>query len=129
VRTLFFFVCAASLGFAAACDSGSSSDGGTDATSEQVVDICSTFTTAGDKCLKASNVVCFRDYTCEAGNGCTCKDSDGGPTWECYTPPECIHPCSSSPLVDAECPDASDGATTDDGGDAGDDGAADAAAE
>lgn len=120
-------MCAASLGFAWACDSGSSGDGGTDANSEQIVDICSTFTTAGDKCTKASNVVCFRDYTCEAGNGCSCKESDAGPTWECVYPPECQHPCSSSPYSDAACPDASDGAApTDDGGDAG---AADAAAE
>ncbi len=122
-------MCAASIGFAWACDSGSSGDGGSDATSEPPVDICSTFTTAGDKCSHASTVVCFQDPTCEAGNGCSCKATDAGPTWECYTPPECLHPCTSSPYVDAQpCDSGSDVVAVPDAGDASDD-SADAASE
>ncbi len=111
-------MCAASLGLAWACDSGSSGDGGTDANSEAIVDICSTFTSVGDKCAHSSGVVCFRDPTCEAGNGCSCKDTDAGPTWECFTPPECVNPCNSSPYADAQGCDAEAGPANDAGADA-----------
>ncbi len=105
-----------------ACNSDSSSGDAGDATTEPPIDICTTFTFVGDHCAHASTaIVCFP--VCEAGGGCSCKATDAGPEWECFTPPECTSPCgNTSPLVDSGDCDASDGSAetgTDDAGDAG----------
>ncbi len=112
-----------------ACNGDSTTDGGTDATTEPPIDLCSQFTNAGATCPHASNaIVCFYEPSCEASNGCTCSASSSGPVWKCNTPPECIQPCgNSSPLADASCEagDASpkDAAIEDAGTDATDSGA------
>ena len=103
------FLCALVLG---ACNGDSNGDGGSDATTESAVDLCDidAFLASGgngNACPHASSRVCFTDPTCEAGNGCTCKDINGSPTWSCYTPPECTGGCSL--IGDAACdagPDA-----------------------
>jgi hypothetical protein len=117
VRNFLFLAC-----LLLACNGDSSNDGGTDATTEQPFDICATFTSAGQSCDHASNVVCFKDPNCNLPNGCSCKASDAGPTWVCTTPPECIAPCgNTSPLSDAACDaEAGDDADVDAGDDAGD---------
>jgi hypothetical protein len=115
------FLCALTLG---ACNGDSSNDGGTDATAEPAVDLCdiNAFTGNGNACPRASTRVCFADPTCEAGNGCTCKDQGGTPKWSCYTPPECTGGCS--PIADGGCDAAADAPAeaADDSGDAGTDG-------
>jgi len=116
------FLCALTLG---ACNGDSSNDGGADATTETGPDLCdyNSFTGNGNACPHASTRVCFSDPTCEAGNGCTCKDMNGSPTWSCFTPDECKFPCSSSPFVDAAPCDAGDDSspTIDSGSDTGTD--------
>jgi len=102
-------MCALTLG---ACNGDNSNDGGADATTEPVADLCdiNAFTGNGNACPHASTRVCFQDPTCEAGNGCTCENQGGSPKWNCYTPPECLYPCSSSPLTDAQPCDAGEDA-------------------
>jgi hypothetical protein len=112
-----------------ACDSDSSSDGGSDATTEPNVDLCdpNAFIASGGSghtCPNVSSRVCFP--VCDAGGGCTCTGTDIGPIWECYNPPACV-PCNDSPFADAGCPDADAGpvidasdASSDDASDAGD---------
>lgn len=109
------FLCALALG---ACDGDSSNDGGADATAESAADLCdiNLFSGNGNACPHASTRVCFSDPSCEAGNGCTCKDTNGSPTWSCFTPPECLFPCSSSPLSDAACDSGDETSTGDDAG-------------
>ena len=113
------FLCALTLG---ACNGDSTNDGGADATTEPAVDLCdiNAFTGNGNACPHVSTRVCFSDPTCEAGNGCTCKDMGGSPTWSCFTPPECKGGCS--PVADGGCDAGNDAPTeaSDDSGDAGD---------
>jgi hypothetical protein len=120
------FLCALTLG---ACNSDSSNDGGTDATTEQAPDLCDVdaFLASGgngNACPHASTRVCFQDPSCEASTGCVCKGST--PTWSCFpTPPECSGGCSllddgGCDAGDAAPSDASDGSSSD-GSDAGSD--------
>jgi hypothetical protein len=110
-------LCVLTLG----CSDDSSGDGGPDSTAEAAPDLCDIdlFTGNGNACPHASTRVCFGDPTCEAGNGCTCENQAGSPTWSCFTPPECLFPCTSSPFVDAAPCDGGD--ETSAGDDAGDD--------
>src|ERR1700690_1540057 len=103
-RILSFFFLVVVIGFAA-CSNDSSNDGGTDATTEPLTDLCDlgSFSGNGNACPHASTRVCFP--VCDAGGGCVCTGSP--PIWQCTNPPECI-PCNSSPVVDAECPDANE---------------------
>ena len=110
------------------CSSDSSSDGGSDATTEPAVDLCSTFTAVGQPCDHVSNRNCFP--VCEASDpgGCKCVASDAGPVWTCT-----LGACSTG-CMNENCDggtDASDGATgtTDSGTDASDDGSSDSATE
>jgi hypothetical protein len=103
----------ATFAIAMACsDDTSNTDGGPDAT-EEVVDICSEFTSAGEACPAISKEICFP--VCEGGfdleqmGGCECLKGDAGtPVWVC-DPGMCAPGCgNTSPLNDAAC-DASDG--------------------
>ena len=107
------FLCALALG---GCNGDSSNDGGSDATTESAVDLCdiNAFTGNGNACPHASTRVCFADPTCDASNGCTCKEQNGTPTWSCFTPPECKGGCS--PVADGGC-DAGDDASPAEAGD------------
>jgi len=89
-----------------ACNSDNTTDAG-DATTEPPPDLCdlNTFSGNGNACPNASVRVCFP--VCDAGGGCVCTKSASGPIWVCTNPPEC-QPCNSSPVVDAECPDANE---------------------
>lgn len=123
MKRLFLLLAALS-----ACNSDSSSDGGSDATVEVLPDLCSTFTAVGQPCEHVSNQNCFP--VCEASDpgGCKCVASDAGPVWECSNgscPSGCVNETCDGGA------DASDGAPpmTDSGADASDDGAADSAAD
>ena len=84
------------------CNSDSSNDGGTDATTEPPIDICTMVTGVGTPCPYISNTWCDPIPNCMVASGCQCRGSDTGPRWVCVTPPECTSQCmSSSPLCDA----------------------------